>query len=77
MTVTVAHQPRKKCAVCWKSVEKWIKENDQSFNTTIRLKFDSYHVFRALFCVKFASCINMNCLVYITTILRFWRGQVL
>ena len=33
--------PTKKRAVCWKTVEKWIKENDRSLNTTVWLKFDS------------------------------------
>ena len=33
--------PTKKCAVCQKTVEKWIKENDRSLNTTVWLKFDS------------------------------------
>ena len=33
--------PTKKRAVCWKTVEKWMKENDRSLNTTVWLKFDS------------------------------------
>ena len=33
--------PTKKRAVCRKTVEKWIKENDRSLNTTVWLKFDS------------------------------------
>ena len=33
--------PTKKRAICQKTVEKWIKENDQSLNTTVWLKFDS------------------------------------
>ena len=33
--------PSIKRAICWRMVEKWIKENDLSFNTTVWLKFDS------------------------------------
>ena len=33
--------PTKKRAVCQKTVEKWIKENDRSLNMTVWLKFDS------------------------------------
>ena len=33
--------PTTKRAVCRKTVEKWIKENDRSLNTTVWLKFDS------------------------------------
>ena len=33
--------PTKMRAVCQKTVEKWIKENDGSLNTTVWLKFNS------------------------------------
>ena len=55
-------------------------ENNRSFSTTIWIIFDSDghgHVFKTHFRVKFAGSIKINCLVYITTILRLWRGQVM
>ena len=69
--------PTKKCAVCQKAVEKWIKENDRSLNTTDWLKFDSDrhdHV-NTISCYQFKDI--LNCLECVTTILRSWRGQVM